>query len=53
MRGLNRKMTTTRGMKLMVMLDRHKMMLRRSVNQNAHIITPHGKVIAGRKGRNG
>jgi len=46
-------MATMRGMKLMAMLDRHKMMLRRSTNRNAHIITPHGKVMAGRKGRNG
>ena len=53
MRVLNRKMATMRGMKLMAMLDRHKMMLRRSTNRNAHIITPHGKVMAGRKGRNG
>jgi len=53
MRDLNRKMTTRRGMKSMAMLDRHKMILRRSTNRNAHIITPHGKVMAGRKGRKG
>ena len=52
MRGMKRPMMT-RGMKLMAMLDRHKMMLRRSTNRNAHIITPHGKLMAGRKGRNG
>jgi hypothetical protein len=45
-------MTMPRRMMLMAMLDRQKMMLRRSANHNAHIITPHGKVVAGRKGRN-
>jgi hypothetical protein len=46
-------MTMPRRMMLMALIDRHKMMLRRSTNHNAHIITPHGKVLAGRKGRNG
>jgi hypothetical protein len=46
-------MTTTRGMKLMAMLDRNNMMMRRSTNRNAHIITPHGKVMVGRTGRKG
>ncbi len=32
---------------------KHGVMLRRSVNLNAHIITPHGKIMAGRKGRKG
>jgi hypothetical protein len=53
MRVLHRKMTTTRGVKLTAMLDRHKMMMRRSTNRNAHIITPHGKVMVGRTGRKG
>lgn len=53
MRGMNRKMTMPRWMMLMAMVDRHKMMMRRSVNRNAHIITPHGKLVAGRKGRKG
>jgi len=52
MRGMKR-MLKPRGMMLMALLDRHKMMLRRSTNRNAHIITPHGKVMAGRKGRTG
>lgn len=51
MRDLKRKMTKLRGMVLMARLDRHKTMMRRSANRNAHIITPHGKVMAGRKGR--
>ena len=53
MRGMKRTMMMRRGMMVMTMLDRHKMMMRRSTNRNAHIITPHGKVMAGRKGRNG
>jgi hypothetical protein len=32
---------------------KHGMMLRRSVNLNAHIITHHGKIRIGRKGRKG
>jgi hypothetical protein len=32
---------------------KHGMMLRRSTNLNAHIITHHGKIQVGRKGRNG
>jgi hypothetical protein len=31
--------------------DEH--LLRRAGNHNAHILTPHGKVQAGRKGRKG
>jgi hypothetical protein len=46
-------MTTPRKMMLLSMIDRHKIMLRRSANRNAHIITPHGKVMTGRKGRKG
>jgi hypothetical protein len=43
----------SRKVMLMAMLDRKKMMMRRSANRNAHIITPHGKVMTGRKGRKG
>jgi len=28
-------------------------MFRRAINHNAHIITPHGKIQSGRKGRKG
>lgn len=35
----------------MAMLERHELMMRRTVNRNAHVITPHGNVMAGRKGR--
>jgi len=47
---MKRKVTMQRGMMLMVKLDRHKTMMRRIANRNAQIITPHGKVMAGRKG---
>ena len=40
-------------MMLITMLDQHKLIMRRTTNLNAHIITPHGKVMAGRKGRKG
>jgi hypothetical protein len=32
---------------------KHEMMIRRAANHNAHIITHHGKVRTGRKGRTG
>lgn len=32
-------------------LGKHELMIRRAANHNAHVITPHGKVQAGRKGR--
>lgn len=32
---------------------KHGMILRRSANLNAHIITHHGKILVGRKGRKG
>ena len=34
-----------------VLLGKHKLMTRREPNHNVHVITPHGKVYAGRKGR--
>ena len=30
---------------------KHELMTRRATNHNAHIITHHGKVMVGRKGR--
>jgi len=32
---------------------KHELMIRRAANHNVHIITPHGKIQAGRKGRKG
>lgn len=35
------------------MPGRHEMLIRRAGNHNVHVITPHGKIQAGRKGRKG
>jgi hypothetical protein len=35
------------------MPGKHEQLIRRAANHNAHIITPHGKLYAGRKGRKG
>ncbi|HXE97787.1 MAG TPA: hypothetical protein VN642_15385 [Dongiaceae bacterium] len=53
MRDLSRKTPKPRQTVVITMLDRHKLIMRRTTNRNAHIITPHGKVVAGRKGRKG
>jgi hypothetical protein len=37
----------------MAMPGKHEMMIRRAGNHNVHVITPHGKIQAGRKGRKG
>lgn len=34
-----------------VMAAKHGQMTRRVPNHNVHVITPHGKVMSGRKGR--
>lgn len=39
------------GSKNAAMLAKHEMMIRREPNHNAHVITPHGKIQGGRKGR--
>jgi hypothetical protein len=33
--------------------EKHGLMIRRAANHNAHVLTPHGKIQAGRKGRKG
>jgi hypothetical protein len=38
---------------MMAMPGKHELMIRRAANHNVHIITPHGKIQAGRKGRKG
>jgi len=35
----------------MAMPGKHELLIRRAANHNVHIITPHGKIQAGRKGR--
>lgn len=51
MRGMKRPMKRARRMTQMTMPGKHEQMIRRAANHNAHVITPHGKVQAGRKGR--
>ena len=51
MQGMKR--TTQGTMKQMAEKERQATMLRRAANHNVHVITPHGRVMAGRKGRKG
>jgi hypothetical protein len=51
MREMKRPVMKPRLMMKMAEAGKHEQMLRRAGNHNAHIITPHGKVLAGRKGR--
>ena len=53
MRDMKHPMMKPRSMMKMAMPGKHELMIRRAANHNAHIITPHGKVLAGRKGRKG
>ena len=48
-----RKMTMEHERKNPVMLAKHEAMIRREPNHNVHIITHHGKIQSGRKGRTG
>ena len=38
---------------MMPMMEKHEMMIRRAPNHNVHVITHHGKLMVGRKGRKG
>ncbi|WP_305732723.1 hypothetical protein [Trichlorobacter ammonificans] len=40
-----------RRMTMMPMIARHEAMIRRMPNHNVHVITHHGKMMLGRKGR--
>jgi hypothetical protein len=53
MRGMKDTVLKERRMMRMNMLGKHGLMIRRATNHNVHVITPHGKVQAGRKGRKG
>lgn len=44
------KMMKRRAMQL-VAIGKHEQLIRRTINRRAHVITPHGKIMAGRKGR--
>jgi hypothetical protein len=37
----------------LLVTGKHELMLRRAANHNVHVLTPHGKIFAGRKGRKG
>jgi len=43
--------TKPRPKTMIPMLAKHELMTRRATNHNVHIITHHGKVQIGRKGR--
>jgi len=53
MRGTKPAIMTTRRMARITKHGKHELVIRRAANHNAHVITPHGKVQAGRKGRKG
>ena len=53
MRGMKHSMMEMKRMLRMAMFGKHEPMMRRAANRNAHVITPHGKIQAGRKGRRG
>jgi len=53
MRDMKRPVVKPQRTMKMSEAGKHGQMLRRAGNHNAHIITPHGKVLAGRKGRKG
>ncbi|HEY4744023.1 MAG TPA: hypothetical protein VIH45_05145 [Desulfuromonadaceae bacterium] len=53
MRGMKRPVPKLRRTVQMATPGKHELMIRRAANHNAHIITPHGKIVAGRKGRKG
>ena len=53
MRGMRRPVTKQRRMAQRAIPGKHELMIRRAANSNAHVITPHGRIQAGRKGRRG
>lgn len=53
MRGTKRTAMMPDRMRRLATRGKQEMMLRRVANHNVHVITPHGKILAGRKGRKG
>lgn len=53
MRGTKRPQAKPRRLVQAPAPGKHEQIIRRTANKNAHVITPHGKVQAGRKGRKG
>ena len=43
--------TMPRPRSTMPMIAKHELMIRRATNHNLHVITHHGKIMVGRKGR--
>ncbi|WP_460595251.1 hypothetical protein [Geomonas sp. Red276] len=46
-----KKLTTEHATFTPIVPKKHEMMMRREPNHNVHVITAHGKIQAGRKGR--
>lgn len=53
MKDMKRPTMKPRSMMKMALTGKSGTMFRRAGNHNAHIITPHGKIQSGRKGRKG
>lgn len=53
MRTMKETRAMQRAMRRLASPGKHETMLRRAVNHNVHMLTPHGKIVAGRKGRKG
>lgn len=51
MKGMKLPNTTPKPRGMTPMLAKHEQMIRRAANHNVHIITHHGKIMVGRKGR--
>ncbi|GFE60445.1 hypothetical protein [Geobacter sp. AOG2] len=53
MKDMKGMLAKPRHMMKTTMTGKHELMIRRAANHNLHVITPHGKIQAGRKGRKG
>ena len=53
MRAMKAATVMQRTLRRMTTPGKHEMMIRRATNHNVHMLTPHGKIMAGRKGRKG
>jgi hypothetical protein len=53
MRAMKETKGIRKAMRRLTVPGKHELMLRRAANHNVHMLTPHGKIFAGRKGRKG
>lgn len=53
MKGMTTPLKRTRRMTPIPALAKHELMIRRDGKHNTHVMTHHGKVFFGRKGRKG